>query len=112
MYGGRRFADQKLFNETMDHAVANLFAKRYCIFEGGANGADRMAQLWAKLAGRAHATMPANWHYYDHAAGCIRNQDMLDFFNPDLAIEFPGGKGTKDMRDRLLKANVKIYQVQ
>ncbi len=51
----------------------------------------------------------ADWANYGKGAGHIRNQQMLDS-GIDLAIEFPGGRGTADMRRRLDKAGVKVIE--
>lgn len=105
--GGRSFTDQKLFNEVMNDMFPK-FSDRFIIIEGGANGADRMAQLWAKLHGFPHASVHANWHYYGLAAGHKRNGWMLEFLNPDLVIAFPGGRGTRNMIGQALEKGITI----
>ena len=52
---------------------------------------------------------PANWTIYDDRAGPLRNQWMLDFGQPNYAVGFPGGAGTRDMAERLIAAGVSIY---
>jgi hypothetical protein len=107
--GGRRFDSQEHFQNVMV-VMQPMFAPRFCIFEGGANGADRMAQIWARLNGYPQATMPANWNYYGYGAGTKRNTDMLDFFLPDVVIAMPGGKGTADMVKQSLERGIAVFQ--
>ncbi len=54
---------------------------------------------------------PADWEQYGKAAGHIRNQQMLDS-GVDIAVEFPGGRGTADMRARLNKAGVPVIKYE
>jgi hypothetical protein len=83
------------------------------IVHGGANGADQMADIWARLIGlpkRDIRAFPAQWEKYGRAAGPIRNQQMLDEGKPHAAVAFhedlSKSKGTKDMVNRLRKAGI------
>lgn len=69
------------------------------IAEGGARGADRWAQEWARQASVPCRTFMANWELHGRAAGPIRNRQMFDQFKPDGIVAFPGGPGTADMVD-------------
>ena len=69
------------------------------LIQGGANGADKMAKIYAKRNGIAEATIDANWDFYgSKAAGPVRNGWML-YLEPTSVIAFYGEKsiGTKDM---------------
>lgn len=79
------------------------------IVEGGATGADAAARRWAQNAGVPCSTMPADWKANGRAAGPIRNQKMLDLYEPDYVIAFPGGRGTKDM---VTRAKASGYRVE
>lgn len=69
------------------------------IIEGGATGADRLAQIAAVRLGLVVAEFPAEWGKYGKRAGPIRNRRMLDE-KPDLVIAFHSNlavsRGTKD----------------
>lgn len=86
--------------------------------EGGCpTGADAFAREWANTNGVRLATFAADWtdldapgaiikHRrdgtpYNAAAGPLRNQRMLQALVPDLAVVFPGGRGTKGMLNLL-----------
>jgi len=78
------------------------------VLSGGATGADTLALEWAIENGVFFIAQPADWKRHGRAAGPIRNQAMLDTHHPDWALEFPGGRGTADMRRRCLRAGVEV----
>lgn len=109
--GGREFKDQALFDKTMLE-IKPWIADYFCVIQGGARGADRMAQLWAFFQGCAMIAMPANWDYYDKKAGPVRNKWMLDFGLPDLIVALPGNSGTANMVKQARERNIDVYEVK
>lgn len=109
--GGTDFKDHALFNHTMEQ-VKPYLAPRYCIINGAATGADKLAREWATFRGVPLINMPANWHYYDKGAGPVRNGWMLEFCFPDLVIALPGNSGTKDMMKQARAKGVDVYEVK
>lgn len=83
------------------------------VVNGGAKGADEMSSTWAKIHYVPHLIHPANWPRDSKAAGPLRNQAMLDYWEPDLVIAFHNdldeSKGTKDMVERAIKAALPTY---
>lgn len=80
------------------------------IIEGGCpTGADKFAREWARENGVPLLTVPADWATHGRAAGPIRNQRMIDE-KPDVAVGFPGGKGTADMTRRVKAAGVRLIE--
>lgn len=106
IYGGRNFNDEDLFRDTM----SNLPFKVTEVVSGMAKGADTMAVEWANEKLVNVLEFPADWKKYPGRAGPIRNQQMIDEGQPEIAIEFPGGKGTADMRARLDKAGIPVIE--
>lgn len=107
--GGRDYQDQ----ETVD-CVLDMYSSvvgPITIIEGGAIGADKLANNWARDTGHPCVTYSANWGLHGKAAGPIRNQQMIDEGKPDLVVAFPGGKGTKDMVTRAEKAGIRFMEV-
>jgi hypothetical protein len=102
-------AEKALFFKVMD--AANKKYEIECIIEGGAKGADRLAQKWATLNNVTLHTCKADWNKHGKAAGIIRNQEMLEEYAPTLTLAFPGGNGTKDMVTRSRKAGIKTIEV-
>lgn len=109
IYGGRDFVptdlDYSWLNAMfMDHAPGEI-----TVISGEARGADTTGRIWATASGHEVERYPADWNTHGKAAGFIRNQQMLDS-GVDLAVQFPGGRGTEDMRTRLNKAGVKVIE--
>jgi hypothetical protein len=113
--GGRNFADKSFVWGLLDR----LYAKTpFTIQEGGAKGADRLAQLWAKERGYPFLTVMAEWDRLGNAAGLVRNSAMLDkllVFREEghtiIGVAFPGGKGTKDMVAKMLNSEIRVLVV-
>lgn len=83
------------------------------VIHGGATGADRLAGEWARsravevLAFRVTAE---EWKRIGTKAGPIRNQRMLEEGKPDLAIGFPGNRGTADMLRRVREHHIPLIE--
>lgn len=113
IYGGRDFVptnDHVAFlNDIRTLHEALVHKTLYAVVSGGARGADTFGEKWAELCSIPVARYPADWKRHGKAAGHIRNQQMLDS-GIDLAVQFPGGRGTADMRRRLDKAGVQVFE--
>ena len=110
VFGGRDYSNVNAVNDAL-----GLFWKAhggFCLIEGGARGADRLARGWADRNGMPRITMDANWPVYNKGAGSIRNQWMLDYAQPNYAIGFPGGAGTADMTQRVLDRGIALWLPQ
>lgn len=113
-----RLAEYKLIHRALNKLTleySDLFNPRdnwlptdIIIIEGGATGADSAAYDFAVCSFCQVEEYAADWKTHGKAAGPIRNQQMIDIGKPDIAVEFPGGKGTADMRSRLDKAGIKV----
>lgn len=119
IYGGRDFNDHEgglLFLDKLCLEWPRLEADEYgnwlpdvTIISGGARGADALGEDWAIVNWTGLEIFKADWDTHGKKAGILRNQDMLDS-GIDLAVQFPGGRGTQDMRRRLDKAGVKVVE--
>lgn len=108
--GGRDFEDSYKLDKELTFC-RKWFHQNAIIIHGGQRGADDLAGWWAKLNGYPCAIVPANWQYYNKAAGAIRNSWML-LLNPDLVIAFPGGIGTRDMINKAINSGIDVYEVR
>lgn len=108
VFGGRDYADRETLYAALDDLLACGPRHQLTVLSGGATGADTLAMEWAIDRGVFFIAHPADWKRHGRGAGFIRNQAMLDIYGPDLAYEFPGGRGTADMRERCLKACVEL----
>lgn len=115
IFGGRDWNDQAKVDEVLDHLHAtHRFTEvinggqatkdraRHVIF-----GADWQAAVWAKKNAIPVRYFYANWAH-GKSAGPYRNERMLVVGQPQLGVQFPGGKGTRDMRRRLDNAGIPV----
>lgn len=110
VYGGRDYAGREaLFAELDRIDKANRIE---VVVHGAARGADTLGGEWATLRDRVTVAFPARWDVHGKSAGPLRNQQMIDEGRIDLAVQCPGGRGTADMRARLIKAGIGIVGVR
>lgn len=108
--GGRDYVDARIVYDVLDDMCK--WKPVSVIIHGAASGADTLAKKWAKKKGIQDEPYPvtrADWVAKGHAAGPIRNQQMLDKGKPDIVLAFPGGRGTLDMIRRAKKAGLPVY---
>jgi aspartokinase-like uncharacterized kinase len=108
--GGRRHAEVTPLREALDTLRRAVFDEMIVV-QGGARGADLLAEAWAMRNEIAYAVCPARWKLEGRAAGPKRNQRMLDWFEPDLVIACPGGVGTADMVRRATFARIPVHDL-
>lgn len=111
--GGRDYQDHNKVYEQLNAALDH-YGLPFVVIHGGAEGADKFAELWAASAGAtrgAHsALVRARWSHLGKGAGHQRNAAMLAL-TPDFVLAFPGGTGTADMVFRARQAGVPVYVV-
>lgn len=99
--GGRHFYNKELLEKSLDEFIkANRWkTEDIAILEGGATGADNLAEEYAKKKGFTFIVYPADWEKYGKAAGPIRNKQMVE--DCDYCVAFWDGqsKGTKSSID-------------
>ena len=115
--GGRDFTNWVLLNRTLHHTVYDGDHTDYSkqvIIHGKDKGADTLAGQWADINNVPVLEYPADWAKYQHRAGPIRNQRMIDEGKPDLVVAFPTPKfkGTWDMIRRAEKAGIETIVVK
>ena len=105
--GGRDFNDRDYIFSCLDrfHALHSIDV----LIDGGAPGADSIANEWATDQEIQTDRYFADWKAFGPGAGPIRNTQMLIEGKPDVVLAFPGGNGTKNMLGQARKAKVKIF---
>lgn len=108
--GSRNWTDRPAMERAIWEHTEEEAPSGVLIVQGGARGADRMAADIARDWGFRHATVPALWASEGRAAGPLRNQQMIDTYEPELCLAFPEGdsKGTWDCMDRCEKAGIRV----
>lgn len=102
--GGRNYSNMNFLTATLD-GFGNICE----IVEGGASGADSLANVYAKMKGIPVNQYKADWKKHGRAAGPIRNKQMLEEGKPDIVVAFDGGKGTANMITQARNAGVKVF---
>jgi hypothetical protein len=109
--GGRDYDDKFKVDFVLRCFVDFLGKDNFCVIQGGARGADKLALDWCAANNVACFTGCAFWHTQGQKGGPIRNANMLKWFAPTVVIGFPGGKGTNDMLARAMTAGVPVYAI-
>lgn len=104
--GGRDFYEKNRVFRVLDQLHEQQLI--VLLANGGARGADTLAQLWAEANRVPTARYPAQWTLYGASAGPRRNAEMLRDVAPDLVLAFPGGRGTADMIEKSQRAGVTV----
>lgn len=121
--GGREFYDDGLMNAVMDSLledwgiteIAHGAQQAWMPLTNRWRGADHYVGLWAESRGVPCQEFPVNdaeWRRYGKAAGPIRNRRMLDEFQPDRVLAFPGGKGTKDCATAAMQRGLDVFRAR
>ncbi len=102
-FGGRKWANVAVTYAALDSIHAYMPIS--FVIEGGAHGADSLVRAWAIHRDINNWVEQADWDKHGRSAGIIRNEVMakMPF---DIAVGFPGGKGSLDMLGRCLKKEV------
>lgn len=121
--GGRDYSDWQRLKGVLD----SYKSYDMIVIYGDSSGADSLADRWTQENGVKKMRFTAKWDNtddpravvkidgfgrpYNAAAGPQRNQRMLVEGKPNLAIAFPGGKGTADMVRRAEKAGIPVRRI-
>ena len=109
--GGRDWKQTERTFEALDryhqdHPIA-------VVIHGAARGADSLADQWAKsrnIPTLPFPVSPAEWRR-SRSAGHQRNQKMLEQGQPSVVIAFPGGPGTRNMKQKAQAAGVPVVEL-
>lgn len=114
IFGGREFEDYDAFIEEVVDILdkLELSPDKVEIVEGGARGADRLAQYFTSDFNIQHKLFKADWDNLGKGAGHIRNREMAKY--SDFGIGFWDGKskGTQNMIQTMEKLGKKVYVIK
>ena len=77
--GSRSFNDYSYFENWLAVYLKQFKDKQIKIISGGATGADKFAERYAKEHNIPLRLFYAKWEKYGKGAGYIRNSDMLEY---------------------------------
>lgn len=121
--GSRDWNDFEVLRTWMDHISWVHDAPFSVILHGAANGADQLAERYARERNIPVMSFPADWSLLGNKAGPIRNQQMIDWAidaatqsgldcTKDIiciAFPLPSSKGTWDCIRRCERNKIKTY---
>lgn len=107
--GGRDYTDKEQVFLCLDK-IKQILGDDLRICHGGARGADSLAGEWAQSRNVSCTVFPADWASHGRSAGPLRNLQMLVTFQPDYILDFPGGKGTRDMLKKASHAKITRFE--
>lgn len=86
--GSRSFNNYDLLEQTLNQYSISL------LVSGGANGADSLAQKYAKQYGKSILIHYPDWTYLGKKAGYVRNKKIIDDSEKVIAFWNGTSKGT------------------
>lgn len=122
IFGGRNFGNLYNKDKTSEENLTEYRWIMKClddylklnpnlhIITGMATGVDLVAYDFAIQHELGVSKFPANWNRYGRSAGTKRNKQMIVDGKPDVGLAFPGGPGTRNMKQQLNKAGIKILE--
>jgi len=105
--GGRNYKSSDIDYEEIDLAVKDTMHEVTEVFSGGASGADKLGEEWARINEIKVRKFLPDWDKHGRAAGPIRNEAMAK--EAHTLIIFPGGRGSASMVRLAKKYNLSIY---
>ena len=121
--GGRDFNDYPLMKQKCSEILKDLLpactneTENVEIISGGARGADRLGETFAREHSFRLKVFKADWDKLGKIAGFVRNEQMAVYASQDndlgVLIAFWDGKseGTGNMVDLAFRYDLKVYVV-
>ena len=116
--GSRSFNDYDFFKQEIEKLIEDPKAyildpvlrvpKQIRLILGGAQGADTLAERWAKEVGALYQVFPANWKKYGKSAGFKRNIQMIDVSHELISFWDGESRGTKHTIDYAKSKSVPV----
>lgn len=100
--GSRNYTDYKQFKTFLQDAL-KTWPDVIEVVSGGAQGADAMAERWARENNIPIKIFKPDWVKFGKAAGPIRNQQIIEYASHVIAFPSKTGKGTQDSIVRATK---------
>ena len=104
--GSRDFNDYEAVKNYADHILSNQSGIE--IVSGGANGADKLGEQYAKEKGYKLTIFKADWDKYGKSAGPKRNAQMAEYADALIAFWDGQSRGTKNMIELAEKHKLKF----
>ena len=111
--GTRAFADYELLKRHVRHKLSRKRNEEVEIVSGGAAGADRLGERFARENEYRLRVFPADWEKHGRRAGILCNQQMVDYADALIAFHDGQSRGTAHViaaaREAWLLVSAKVY---
>lgn len=108
--GSRDITDYKFVKTLIEQAP---FCKEITrVLSGGANGVDKLGELWAKHNNIPCEIHEADWKRYSQAAGPLRNEEMAKRAHAAIIIHKGDSPGSRNMKELAERYKLKLHYVQ
>lgn len=111
VFGSRGFDDYSLMVKTLIKYFKenDIMPEQVTIIEGGAKGADNLAERFASRAGLKHKQFKPDWEQYGRSAGHVRNAEMAKEAQIGFAFWDGKSKGTESMKNKMLRLGREVH---
>ena len=109
--GSRGFNDYDLLTKSINE-ISSRKQEVIEIVSGGAKGADKLAERYAKENNILTTIYLPDWKKHGKAAGIIRNKDIIDRASHVIAFWDGVSPGTKNSIERATRAGKVLIVVQ
>jgi hypothetical protein len=110
--GSRGFNYYELLERLLDMYLQRYSPEQIEIVSGGARGADRLGERYARSRGMALKVMPADWNTYGRSAGYRRNEEMAQYATHCIVFWDGASRGTGHMIDLANQYNLALRIVR
>lgn len=100
--GSRSFTDYELMKKTLDEFEITE------IISGGANGADKLAELYAFENKIPLKIFRPDWNKFGKRAGFLRNSDIVNNSEHVIAFWNTSSRGTLDSISKAKELNIPV----
>lgn len=112
--GGRDFEDYSLMKKEVLETIKDIQTYHdeglnYIIISGGARGADKLGEEFARQAGFECEVFPAKWNEFGRSAGFIRNNEMAEAADGLIAFWDGVSRGTSHMINQMVRMKKVVY---
>lgn len=97
--GSRDFNNYEMLENLVDMYLQRYSPDQIEIVSGGARGADRLGERYARSRGIALKVIPADWNAYGRSAGYRRNEEMAQYATHCIVFWDGKSRGSGHMID-------------
>lgn len=109
--GSRNFNDYDFLKSKIDFLISKINkAENITIVSGGANGADKLGERYAKENKLSLIICNANWDRFGKQAGYMRNLEMGSISDALVLLWDGQSKGSAMMKDIGNKLNLNVRE--